>query len=806
MSIKKYYVMEFTHVDLAWKRDGAEMAEMLEVFIVSLLDGLDHNPEYKYVIEQAAHFRNLEKCRPDLIERLKVYVRQGRVEMVGGMASTLETNIPNGESYVKNQVIGLKWVKENFGVDIKTGWLMDTFGINAQIPQILNQFGIENLMACRFGGRKYHQRFISKGLDGSQVYIVGGDVYSGYLRPEETSSICYKDWGYIDKTFSNADKLEGDGPFFVSLCTENEMLISKHSLKCIDSRNKERENEEWKLAMPYEYFNAIRKANKDWPIEDGDLNPEFTGTFSLRSIIRIENRKVENLLLEAEKWASILSFSGWKEKLENSWWDMAYNQFHDVFTGSHPTEVFLKLMSIYENVEKAAQEILRDSFSAVLPKLWVDKDKFTLTTFNGLPWLRSDIITVPMTLAMEGVSKVTANNEDLTFEIKDGNLRIYADLPPMGIKNFIIEKGNKKDIEKHEVETTTIENETILIEFDNKYGIKRLVWKDTNETLMQNAGDFLVVQQDNGNFQIEEPASAEVAAESGNIKVFTLDPSELGQSVILSGEFPQLHWAEENNRLTWEAEFTLLKGKQRVDLKLRLHWKGEASRIRLKLSTEIDTSSGIYEIPFGTVRRKPYGVTETARGEWPAHRFVAIEDKIHGIALINRGTVGVEVNGGTILNTLIRAPKSEYAGMVSDDTSSQHGDHEFDFAIVPYAGSWKDAPVVAAAQEINNPVHTVLREGTAEADAKEDSFIKLTPENLVLSAVKATDDDIDELAIRIYETAGQATIAKLFVKGCKQAWNSNLREEKLEELLCIDGNIEYPVKAFEIKTIRIKRN
>ena len=420
--------------------------------------------------------------------------------------------------------------------------------------------------------------------------------------------------------------------------------------------------------------------------------------------------------------------------------------------------------------------------------------------------MRNDIINIPLPEAIKGVSKVTADNKNLPFEINGGYLRILAELPPMGRKDFTIEKGIVESRERYEVQEATIENEKILLEFNNKYGIKKLIWKDTKETLMKNSGDFLVVQQDNGNFQIEDPSSAEVAAEAGEIKVFILDPSEIGESVILSGEFPSLAWAEENNKLTWEAEFTLLKGKGRVDLKLRIHWKGEASRIRLKLSTELDTSVGIYEIPFGTVYRKPYGITGTARGEWPAHRFVAIEDKNHGLALINRGTVGVEVRGGTILNTLLRAPKAEYAGMVCDDTSSQHGDHEFDFAIVPYAGSWKAAPVVETAQEINNPVHAIMREGVTDAEGCEDSFLSLIPHNLVLSTVKATDDNLDEIAIRIYETTGQATRGELYAKGSKKAWNSNLREEKFEELLCLDENIEFSVKPYEIKTIRIKRS
>jgi alpha-mannosidase len=805
MSNKEYFLIGFHHIDLAWKRSREEMEEMLEVFIIRLLDTLDSNPDYKHVIEQASHFRNLIKRRPDLVERLKPYIKSGRIEFVGGMASTLENNIPNGESFVKNQAIGMKWVKDNLDADIKTGWLIDTFGVNAQVPQILNQFGIKDLMANRFGGRKYHDVFVSKGLDGSEVLIVGREVYSAYIRPEFTSIDFYTDWDGIERCFVNADKLEGEGPFLLGPHTENERLLSLRAVQCIEQRNRDRKGELWKFGLPFEYFEALRKKNHQLPVENGDLNPEFTGTFSLRTIIRIRNRRVENLLLEAEKWAALLELKGWEKDIENAWWDMAFNQFHDVFTGSHPTAVFRRVMELFDSIEKTAQKILDSAFRALLTQRQPENKKITLSAFNGLPWLRKDIITFKLTKELKGVSRITCEDRELPFEVKEGKLRILTEIPAMSGKSLVIEKGDATKIEKIETDSAIIENEYILIECDNKYGVKRMVWKETNKTLIENAGDILVVQQDNGNFQIELPDAAEVAAEAGKIKIYSYASSDIGESILISGVFPELSWAGENNALTWEAELTLLKGKPRVDFKLKLHWKGERSRIRLKLSTTLNTSEGIYEIPFGTVHRRPYGVTGTARGEWPAHRFVAMEDNLHGMALINTGTAGVEVSGGTMLNTLIRAPKSVYSGMISDDTSSQHGDHQYDFAIVPYSGSWENSAVIESAQEINNPIHAIITKGIQRLEEKDNSFIKLSNSNVVLSAVKAADDGMGELVVRIYETAGIETSVQMFVKDSEKVWNSNLKEDKFETLICEDENIKFAIKAFEIKTLRIKR-
>lgn len=60
------------------------------------------------------------------------------------------------------------------------------------------------------------------------------------------------------------------------------------------------------------------------------MNPEFTGTYALRTPIRPGNRKAETMLLEAEKWSALLTGEN-PAALEECWWDIFINQFHDVF-------------------------------------------------------------------------------------------------------------------------------------------------------------------------------------------------------------------------------------------------------------------------------------------------------------------------------------------------------------------------------------------------------------------------------------------------------------------------------------------
>ncbi|MDQ3813736.1 MAG: glycosyl hydrolase-related protein, partial [Armatimonadota bacterium] len=717
-----------------------------------------------------------------------------------------ENNLPNGECFIRNQQMGLQWVRETWGAEVRTGWLVDTFGVNAQVPQLLRGFGMTQLMANRFGGSHTHDLFRARGLDGSEITVAGWGSYAAYMKPENLSERFCANWDDIAACFAKADHLGGPGPFMVIPYTENEMPVSRRPQQLIEERNRERDGQHWQMATPREYFAAVENSGRDLPVVDGDLNPEFTGCFSLRQPIRLRHRRVETHLLEAEKWAALAGFNA--PHLAEAWWQLHFVQFHDVFTGSHPTAVFHEVMRLLDEIEAAADKVLKQAFAQLAPSSQSEgkqsEGEMVFVAFNGLPWTRRDGLEMPLPPGFAGVSRVAgANNEAWPFEVQGGVVRIGAEVPAVGFQSFSLQRGSAREAIWHEVESATLENEWIRCDFDGESGLAKLIWKPTGAVLLENAGSWLVAQRDDGNFQIENPSGAEVSACSGSLRLERLEASPLGQTVRLSGEFPPLSWADDGSFLRWNVVFFLPANRAEVRLKLGLDWKGEASRARLTLPTQIDTALGIYEIPFGVVARKPYSPRANTKGEWPAHRFVALESDGHGIALANTGVAGVEVNGGTLYTTLLRAPASVYAGMVRDETSSQHGHHEYQFSILPYAGSWIDAEVARYAQELNSPILSDLRAGTAQQTV---SLFQLEPANVVLSSIKAAEDGSGHLIVRVYETAGQATDAVLTMPAARQIWSCDLQENSAEEIAAPKGELRFALKPFEIKSFRVRRD
>jgi alpha-mannosidase len=704
----------------------------------------------------------------------------------------------------------LEWTKRHLETDVTTAWLIDTFGLHAQIPQLLRQFGFSRLMANRFGGNKSHDVFMAKGIDGSEVLIVGKDVTSPNVRQRNVHWRFVHNWDELDQHFLKAEAASAqvDGPILITAYTENEDLPSARPGYHIERGNANGKDGLWRYSLLSSFFDALEAQERSWPVLHGDLNPEFTGTFSQRIEIRLRNRKIENLLLEAEKWASLVRLDGWREELEEAWWEMAYIQFHDVFTGSHPTKVFHSLLNSQDEVQAAAQGVLDRALRTQNGSGKQAQGKSTVLVYNSLPWPRDELVLLPLEGRASDVLGVRCEDNCPLFDVKDGHLRVLTHVPAMGAARLTIEPGPGRfgEATGHIVNEAHIENEYLILECDRGSLIKRLMWKETGKSVVENASDLLIVQRDHGSFQIEEPRDAEILASLGKVEVVLYGATAIGQRIVLQGAFPGIPGVGEAGFLSWEAEFELRSGRPALDVRFRFNWQGEASRLRLNLTSTIDSSEGIYEIPFGTVKRKPSGIRRTARGEWPAHRFVAIEDGEHGLALINNGAAGVEVVGGRMSTTLLRAPKSEYAGMVPDDTSSQHGDHAFEFVIAPYSRKWVNSAVVALAQEANSSLRHIFYPDEILEPPAVRSWMTLSPCHVVLSAVKASSHEAGELIIRMYETAGKPAAARLWVKEAKRAWRTSVREE-LEgpELSCKGEEIDVSLNPFEICTLRVRR-
>lgn len=758
-----HYVVAVDHIDIAFIPREEATEEMLDIALERVISVMERREDVRFALEQALHYKKLQQRRPDLFAKVREYLKQGRMEFMGGMATTAETNFPNGECLIRNQSMGLKWVEENLGVHPRQAWLTDTFGMNPQIPQIFRQFGFEHVHATRFGGNMPYDMFYAEGLDGSQVLVIGRDGYGANIRPSTQAHMLCRSWDDIERLFAFADRLSGNAPKLVTYYIENEEQFYEYYLTLAKERG-------WKISSYNEYSEALKQADPVLPVVSGDLNPEFTGTFALRTPIKTENRKAENALMEAEMWRVFTGHSDneTRETLENAWWKMFFCQFHDVFTGSHTDKTFHTVMARYAAVCEDAQKALHAA-------LEVREEKPGLTVCNNLPFPRDEWV-------------------------EYGGSRFLAQMKPCSVHYYDLPQ--KPNSVKLREQTQEIANEYLRLKLDEQEGIASLEDAEGN-VYIAGAPNLLSAQADLGGLQIESCEGTEIFCTNGKTVIGPAQEDDAGESVTMSGSFPYMNWNEGRNKLSWSIRFSLLRGEKGLRMKIELDWQGMDTRIRLKIPTVMEGRNVYYEVPFGVVRREVYRNRPTAKGEWPVQRFAAIENGKKGIALVNRGVAGVEQEGNTLATTLIRAYGTKGHPWVSPtELTCRNGKSAYEFMLIPYRGSYLDADVLRVAQAFNQPFTVIPGRSDRKADI---SYLSVDSETVLLSSVKPAYDGSGDMVIRLYESAGKQQNCTVNVGGLMEVRSSDVKEEAGTLLTHRGDAMALSFEKFEIKTLRIKR-
>ena len=188
------------HIDLAWLWRQANTRQKASRTFATVLHLMRQYPEYRFMHSSPQLYRWLEQDHPDIFARVKERIAGGEWEITGGMWVESDTNLPSGESLIRQVVHGKRYMKETFGVESKVLWLPDVFGYSALLPQILKQSGIPYFATTKISWNQFnrmpHDTFNWRGIDGSEVlahFITSPErnshhyTYNGELDPREVA-------------------------------------------------------------------------------------------------------------------------------------------------------------------------------------------------------------------------------------------------------------------------------------------------------------------------------------------------------------------------------------------------------------------------------------------------------------------------------------------------------------------------------------------------------------------------------------------------------------------------------------------
>ncbi len=335
------------HIDMNWLWNWPETVATTNDTFTTVDRLMDEFPEFRYSQSQTSVYQIMKDYLPELYERVKRRVAEGRWEVTANLWTETDKNLPSGEILCRHILYTRRFFKEEFGLpygSVKIDWEPDTFGHAHSLPTILNQAGIRYYYLHRAGPGPL--LFWWQGTDGSRV-LVFDDRFRGYngqinaqitrhlLEFEQATGL--KDFIFV---FGVGD--HGGGPTRRDL--RNAVRMQQWPI--------------WpaiKFSTTEAFFSIAEKNARNLPVIDAEMNFVFEGCYTAQSNIKRANRKSENALIEAEMAAllaqGVAGMPYPREAIYTGWKHAMFNQFHDILPGSG-------IHATYEHAQGLFQEIL----------------------------------------------------------------------------------------------------------------------------------------------------------------------------------------------------------------------------------------------------------------------------------------------------------------------------------------------------------------------------------------------------------------------------------------------------------------
>ncbi len=771
------------HLDVGWLWPVRESIRKAARTFASQGALFARYPDYVFGASQAILYQMVKDNYPELYEKIRGWVRDGRWEIQGGAWVECDCNVIGGESMVRQFLHGKNFFRDEFGVDVRNLWLPDVFGYSAAMPQILRRAGVDTFLTQKISWNSVNafpfHTFQWEGIDGSRV-ITHFPPENNYNGPNTPSSLIGG-----QNRFREKDVLDeflclfgigngGGGP-------KEEYVERGLRLQALNGCPR------LGFGKAQDFFDRLGGKADVLDVWVGELYLErHRATYTTQAKAKLGNRRLEQSLRLAEFLCACAAPGAYpRAEFDAIWKTLLTNQFHDIIPGSSIHHVYEVAEREYDEGRTRCAELAANAAARLFT---ADAEALTLVNCLSHPWRGA--LPLPEAWGTDGLAD--ADGKLVPTQVEDGRTMALVEVPgadfatfrrqgvaaaakPAADAGLVLENGL--------VRYVFAENGELIQAFDKELGREMLAADRVGNRLSLyvdrpyefDAWDIDINYEEEW-IEDARAESAERVADGPVRQVLRFrtaigEASRIGQTVCLS------------------------PGSKRLDFATEVDWAERHRMLRVSFPVAVRSAEAAFEIQYGHVMRPTHRNTswDMARFEVPAHRYADLSGRDAGAALLNDCKYGYRVLDNTLDLNLLRSP-------TDPDPIADRGHHRFTYAFLPHAGGLVGSPVMAEAAMLNQP--PAAFPGLAVGQARVPCRV-VVGDGVSLEVLKRAEKE-DCRIVRLVETQGRASRATLSLPGATALVETDLMEwHDGQETVVANGLSEVVLQPFEIRTYKL---
>lgn len=757
------------HIDPVWLWQWTEGLKTIRATFQSVLDRMNEFTEFTFTGSSAAFYWLLERTDPQMLSAIRERVQQGRWEIVGGWWVQPDCNIPCGESFVRHALYAQRYFQKTFGIMATVGYNPDSFGHAGTLPQILRKAGLTRYIFMRPGRHEKElpaNVFWWQSPDGSRV-----------LTARITRS--YATWGkdlteHVQASAEECPDFLNDYILFYGVGNHGGGPTRENIRSLLEMANHP-EMPAVRLSTLRAFFEAVEaqaQAGKAIPVVDEELQHHARGCYTVHSEVKRQNRRVEHLLLTAERVASmawaLLRREYPQQAFTEAWQSLLFNQFHDILAGTSLPEGYEDARDLFGHSATLGSFALHTSLQAITRHIDTRGEGNPLVVFNPLPWE----VTLPIEVdrAPDGITDETGmplpiQSIQPTTVARQKRTAFVLRIPSMGYRVLrvgvtqSVPDGNRSLHAEVTADGTVMENDFWRLELNSDGHLVRLYDRRNRVEVLSAPANVGIV--------IDDPSDTW----SHGVDAFRNEVGRFAQARMVVEEMGQVRaclrietrWG--NSQMT--QRLYLYREVDLIECRATVNWQEQYKMLKMAFPLQLQQVRVTAESPYGFTERDPHGNEEPCQqwidlSGWATND--AGEQVPYGFALLNDSKYGYDALGSELRLSILRSPAYAH-----HDPDQPHPERRYQYIdqgiqtvvyrLVPHAGKWQEAQIPRRAWELNAPplcVNEYVHDGDLPPTA---SLLRVEPMNVLVTVCKKAED-ADAFIVRAYESAGEACTAR----------------------------------------------